>query len=554
MGLIIINSPHYMMHKIGYIAWLLLLCFIGVQIEAAKAQTPENFPFEIELRAVTIPALPGFHSFAFAQHEGRWLIVGGRTDGLHPRQPFTSFPVEHNNTRFFVIDPASGLWKSASITDLPVGPREQLQATNLNFAQWGDTLFVIGGYGFSASRNDHITHPSLSAILVPDVMDAIWNERPFDSYIHYREEDRLAITGGQLGRIDSRFYLAGGHRFDGRYNPMGFATYVQTYRTEVLVFSLGFGQEEAEFTELEAWSDPTHLRRRDYNLVPYIHTDGEPGYLISAGVFKEDADLPFLYPVEIRSDGHQPVEHFDQLLSHYHSPKTAFYDTSTEELHMLFFGGLAQFYFDEGTLVQDDLVPFVRTISRVSRGRDGAFREFALPVEMPGLRGTSAEFIPNIDLLRNETGVAMLPEVPDAGLLLGHIIGGIVSPSLNPFAFNQTSTTAADPSVFEVWLKQGTSTHLEVLPEIPSQVILHQNYPNPFNPKTSIRFSLTEPAHIVLEVSDLTGRIVDVPLNGQMQAGNHAVVFDGTGLASGVYLYRLMVGNSSYSRRMVLLK
>jgi hypothetical protein len=542
--------------SINTCAILVLTALSCVLVHAKKvsAQTTDDFPFEIELRPVTIPALPGLHSFAFGQHDGRWLIVGGRTDGLHARQPFTSFPVEHNNTRFFVVDPVEGLWKSASIADLPAGPREQLQATNLNFAQYGDTLFVIGGYGFSASRNDHITHPSLSAILVPDVIEAIWNERPFEQFVRYREVDRLATTGGQLGRIGNQFYLAGGHRFDGRYNPMGFATYVQTYRTEVLVFNLAFGDTEPEFTEIDAWQDPAHLRRRDYNLLPYMHTDGEAGYLISAGVFREDVNLPFLYPVEIRADGYQAIEHFDQLLSHYHSPKTAFFDAITEQLHMIFFGGLAQFFFEDGNLVQDDLVPFVRTISRVSRDQNGEFREFALPVEMPGLRGTSAEFIPNPDLQTNETGVVLLADVPVAGLLLGHIVGGIESPSLNPFTFNQTSTTLADPSVYAVWLKSGTSTHLEVLQETPTEVVLHQNFPNPFNPKTSIRFSLSESAHVVLEVADLAGRVVDVPLNGLMQPGNHGVTFDGSALASGVYIYRLHVGSTTYTRKMVLLK
>ncbi|MDA0729241.1 MAG: hypothetical protein O3C18_06080 [Bacteroidetes bacterium] len=51
-----------------------------------------SFPFSVEVTAVDLPDMPGVHSFAQAQHEGKWLILGGRLDGLHARQPFNAFP------------------------------------------------------------------------------------------------------------------------------------------------------------------------------------------------------------------------------------------------------------------------------------------------------------------------------------------------------------------------------------------------------------------------------------------------------------------------------
>jgi hypothetical protein len=70
------------------VRFLMIFCLASNMAAPSKAQTPDDFPYEVELRPVTIPGLPGLHSFAFGQHNGRWLIVGGRTDGLHPRQPF----------------------------------------------------------------------------------------------------------------------------------------------------------------------------------------------------------------------------------------------------------------------------------------------------------------------------------------------------------------------------------------------------------------------------------------------------------------------------------
>lgn len=63
-----------------------------------------SFNFELSLVPVNITNLPGLHSYAHAQHNGKWLIIGGRLDGIHPRQPFNSFPSTQNNTNIYVID------------------------------------------------------------------------------------------------------------------------------------------------------------------------------------------------------------------------------------------------------------------------------------------------------------------------------------------------------------------------------------------------------------------------------------------------------------------
>lgn len=83
---------------------------------------------------------------------------------------------------------------------------------------------------------------------------------------------------------------------------------------------------------------------------------------------------------------------------------------------------------------------------------------------------------------------------------------------------------------------------------------LHQNFPNPFNPGTTISYEIPGPEHVTLTVTDVLGREVAVLVNENTQSGRHQVRFDGTHLTSGVYFYRLKVGEFSQAKRLLLLR
>ena len=88
---------------------------------------------------------------------------------------------------------------------------------------------------------------------------------------------------------------------------------------------------------------------------------------------------------------------------------------------------------------------------------------------------------------------------------------------------------------------------------------LYQNNPNPFNPATRIAWYLDERSHVRLEVFDAAGRRVATLVDGVREAGDHEVVWNGTGteresVASGVYLYRLTAGKKTLTRKAVLLR
>jgi hypothetical protein len=90
--------------------------------------------------------------------------------------------------------------------------------------------------------------------------------------------------------------------------------------------------------------------------------------------------------------------------------------------------------------------------------------------------------------------------------------------------------------------------------ELPGYVALNQNYPNPFNPSTTIRFELAKTSHVSLSVYDMLGRQVSVLVNERQQAGYHEVKFDGNGLSSGVYFYRIEAGSFIQTRKLMLLR
>ena len=89
---------------------------------------------------------------------------------------------------------------------------------------------------------------------------------------------------------------------------------------------------------------------------------------------------------------------------------------------------------------------------------------------------------------------------------------------------------------------------------IPSAFALTQNYPNPFNPTTTIQYELPEAAYVTLNVYDLHGREVAALVSGRFPAGKYQFEWDASGLASGVYYYRLQANKFVETKRLILLK
>ncbi|TKJ38570.1 hypothetical protein CEE37_12465 [candidate division LCP-89 bacterium B3_LCP] len=122
-------------------------------------------------------------------------------------------------------------------------------------------------------------------------------------------------------------------------------------------------------------------------------------------------------------------------------------------------------------------------------------------------------------------------------------------------ALNSTARTEVLTDVF-AWFDSNQPSVVEPNKphELPVEFSLGQNYPNPFNPSTEIEFSLPVAGYVKLSVFDLTGKNITALVDRSLEAGYHRVVFNGEGLASGIYLYRLEAGGNAITNKMILLK
>lgn len=92
------------------------------------------------------------------------------------------------------------------------------------------------------------------------------------------------------------------------------------------------------------------------------------------------------------------------------------------------------------------------------------------------------------------------------------------------------------------------------LEDEPFEVALRQNFPNPFRTSTAIRYDIREPVHVRITVHDDLGRTVRTLVDAPQPPGSHTVSFEGAGLASGSYVYRLDAGGARLTRRLTLIK
>lgn len=90
--------------------------------------------------------------------------------------------------------------------------------------------------------------------------------------------------------------------------------------------------------------------------------------------------------------------------------------------------------------------------------------------------------------------------------------------------------------------------------ENPRSFVLEQNYPNPFNPETNIGYQLPNSGQVRLSVYNLLGVEVAVLVDEFQSAGTYNIRFNATALQSGVYLYKIKMGNTTLTRKMTYLK
>ncbi len=131
------------------------------------------------------------------------------------------------------------------------------------------------------------------------------------------------------------------------------------------------------------------------------------------------------------------------------------------------------------------------------------------------------------------------------------------------FQFEKLGSAGSSGTNLADWLNTGEPFEetADSGTDIPAEFSLLGTFPNPFNPTTVIRFNLPVASKVQLDVFDVSGRRVggDLSLRGLVPTrvyspGTHEITFDGSGLPSGVYIYRLTAGEYTASGKMVLMK
>jgi hypothetical protein len=255
--------------------------------------------------------------------------------------------------------------------------------------------------------------------------------------------------------------------------------------------------------------------------VPQILPNGAEGITAFSGVFQPTLDLPFLNCVNIDSTTHIVNNTFQQYYNHYHCAVLPLYSVTNNEMHNVFFGGIAQYYDSLGVLVQDNNVPFVKTIARVTRNSSGTMAEYKLPVEMPTLLGAGAEFIPIQSVPQFSNNVLKLDDFTDDSTLVGYIYGGISSTAANIFFTNTGTQSSASSQIFKVFVIKNSTVGIHNLNEQSIGTLKMQVFPNPSDGYFEVKFHLNQIAETKISLYNFDGKKIEETILNNLQIGEN---------------------------------
>ena len=433
-----------------------------------------DLPFRVTVRPVDVGSLtlPTLQSYAVAEFDGKWVFFGGRTNGLHGFESAgaLNFPVASQNRDVWVVDFAAGQSWHRSLSDaaagLSAGELAALTNANNEFATVGNRLYLVGGYGETASGTLG-TMNTLTAVDLPEMVAwAMGGPGDATSHVRQTSDPALTVTGGALYPLGNRMQLVFGQNFAGGYTPGKNGVYTQQVRSfEIVDDGTTLGIANAAATTPQA-----DFRRRDLNVFPVVRPDGvggtTQGITVLSGVFTL-TDGAWTVPVEIDAAGNPTqadptaADTFKQGFNGYHAAKLGLYSPTAGAMHEVLFGGISLQYRDPATgdVVTDEAFPFVNDVTAVTVDAAGDYAQrhlgyFPALFDQTGMRlrfGANAEFLVHGNVPAFSNGVINLDLLSGAETSLGYIFGGIVanSPQTRGVA---GAMSAASNLVFEVVL------------------------------------------------------------------------------------------------------
>lgn len=461
---------------------------------SAANQTPdfspifpvEGVPFRVRLEVLKDQEgndflLPnGLHSYNIGVYDGKWLLINGRTNGLHGfHHDPTNFPPQKQNTVLYVIDPVKRRGFSRAITSAHSGLNpdqiESLSVTAAQSYQEGDYLYLSGGYGFKRSRNSGATFDILTSIYLPGLIRWVTHCEKELATCHIRQISHpiFELTGGDMRKLSKKSptLLIFGHDFQGDYF---FGPFTQIYSEQIRRFHIRDDGQHLSVdikTSQPLLPDPS-FRRRDLNVVPVVarvsNRKLKYGLVALSGVFTPSFGM-WTVPVTITSQGIPSMADpanpltFKQGMNNYTSPTLGLFSSRTGDMYTTIFGGISGGFFENGVFQTDPELPFINQITTIKIDQNGNFSQYLMDEQFPTilstgsnpgnplLFGASAQFIPANDLesVLYENGVFKLDKIKKP-LLIGYIVGGIQSTVPNTVL---DSDSAASPYIFTVVLE-----------------------------------------------------------------------------------------------------
>jgi hypothetical protein len=432
----------------------------------------DGLPYRITLREYDFGSaqMPGLHSYAAGRYDGKWVLLAGRTNGVHDldQSGEQSFPPEFQNRDVWVIDPiGKQSWRrslgdpTSGMTDPSSGlsPAQiaSLTPTNNQFAQVGDTLYMTGGYGLNTA-SEFTTFDTLSALDLPGLVDwVVSGSGQAADHVRHLMHPVASVTGGAMHEMGGRMHIVFGQDFEGPYSPRSDGTYTRQVRSFDIVDD-GSGLTVQNVTQT---SPVSAYRRRDLNVVPVVRPNGaggtESGLVALSGVFTSSFGA-WTVPVEIDETGIPTMANptssdtFKQGFNGYHSAKLGLFSEASGAMHIVAFGGISVQYIDEssGDVVQDDAMPFVNDVTSIVIDSSGDYSQhhlgyFPAIFDDGGSRwrfGANSEFFAADGIEAFDNGVIKLDELTGR-TTLGYIFGGIMANGPHTRGFPDVTSTAS---------------------------------------------------------------------------------------------------------------
>ena len=115
-------------------------------------------------------------------------------------------------------------------------------------------------------------------------------------------------------------------------------------------------------------------------------------------------------------------------------------------------------------------------------------------------------------------------------------------------------TTNGDFTIESVIAAANENSYMDTKVVVPGDFAISAAYPNPFNPTTQMTLALHTQADVSVKVFNMTGQLVDVIAEGQMDKGSYSLTWDGTNVSSGVYFIKTEVGSVVQNQKIMLIK